>query len=98
MNKQFVRVLCDIHCDWEGLPPNYRVYVAGELFSERTWLWTDSYLEEILQINAESGDYPIKVELVQPCLATLRVENIRVDHGFAEIISCDRLRIKDATV
>ena len=55
MTKQFVRLLSDIYCDWEGLPPIYRVFVNDELFAERTWIWQDSsiYLEELLQIEAD---------------------------------------------
>ena len=86
MDKKFMRVLCDVHCDWEGLPPSYRVYVDDELFAERTWIWTDDYLEELLQIEAPKGEYRIKYELVPPHLAQLRVENIRVDFGPATVV------------
>lgn len=81
MNKKFVQVLADIHCDWEGLNPTYRVYVDDELFAERTWTWPDSYLEELLQIQACPGNYQLRWELVPPHLAKLTVSNIRVDHG-----------------
>jgi len=95
MNKKFVRVLADVHCDWEGLNPIYRVYVNDELFAERTWRWTDSYLEEMLQIEAEPGKYTLRWELVPPHLAQLTVENIRVDHGPANIKNNELLRIYD---
>lgn len=94
MTKQFVRVLADVHCDWEGLPPKYRVYVNNELFAERTWTWTDCYLEELLQIEAEPGNYNIKYEMVPPCLADIRAENIRVEHGPATVNGAT-LRIKE---
>jgi hypothetical protein len=81
MNKHFVRVLADVDCEWEGLNPIYRVYVNDELFAERTWLWTTEYLKEILQIEAEPGEYKLRWELVPPHLAQLRVENIRVEYG-----------------
>jgi hypothetical protein len=93
MNKKFVRVLSDIHCDWEGLDPVYRVYVNEELFAERTWIWNNEYLEELLQINAEPGDYHIRYELVPPHLATLRVANMRVELGDAEMAGSNLLRI-----
>jgi len=81
MTKQFVQVLADVDCEWEGLSPVYRLYVDDELFAERTWRWTDSYLEEMIQIEAEPGEYPIRFELVTPHLARLKVTNIRVGHG-----------------
>jgi len=86
MSKKFVRVLCDVHCDWEGLPPVYRVYVNDELFTERTWIWQDEYLEEDLQIEADPGEYNIRYELVPPYLAKIRVDKIRVASGNASII------------
>jgi hypothetical protein len=95
MTRKFVRVLVDVNCDWEGLPPIYRVYVNDELFAERTWTWTDEYLEEMLQVEAEPGKYRLRWELVPPHLATLRVENVRVDHGPANIKNNDLLRIYD---
>ena len=97
MTKKFVCVLADVHCDWEGLDPSYRVYVNDELFAERTWRWTDSYLEEMLQIEARPGKYHLRWELVPPHLAQLRVENVRVDVGPANIKNKTLLRILDET-
>lgn len=76
MEKKFVRVLADVNCEWEGLSPIYRVYVNDELFAERTWIWTDQYLEENLQIEAEPGNYQLRWELVPPHLAQLDISNI----------------------
>lgn len=93
MTKKFVRVLADVHCDWEGLNPIYRVYVNDELFAERTWRWTNSYLEEMLQIEAEPGNYNLRWELVPPHLAKLQVQNVRVDFGPGNIKNNELLRI-----
>lgn len=93
MTKKFVRVLADIDCEWEGLDPSYRVYVNNELFSERTWIWTDEYLEEMLQIDAEPGEYILRWELVEPHLAQLTVKNVRVDFGPGNIEANSMLRI-----
>ena len=78
--KQFIRVLCDVDCSWTETPPVYRVYVDDELFAERTWRWRDEYLEEMIQIEAEPGEYVISYELVNSPGATLRVLNMRVDY------------------
>jgi hypothetical protein len=96
MAKQFIRLLCDVDCEWEGLNPIYRAYVNDELFAERTFRWTDSYLEELFQIEAEPGEYTIRYELVPPHLATLNVTNWRVDFGPATIEN-NVLRIHDET-
>jgi hypothetical protein len=95
MTRKFVRVLADVHCEWEGLDPTYRVYVNDELFAERTYSWTTEYLEELLQIQAPVGKYILRWELVAPHLAQLRVENVRVDYGPANIKNNSILRIYD---
>lgn len=93
MAKKFVRILSNVDCDWEGLSPVYRLYVNDELFSERTWIWTDSSLEENLQIDAEPGEYTIRYELIEPNLATLKIGNLSVDYGPAEIVDNTHFRI-----
>lgn len=85
MTKSFVRVLVNLACSWTKAPPRYRVFVNGELFTERTWIWQDVSLEELLQINARPGEYEIKYELVKPHRAQLSVQNIRVEHGPATV-------------
>lgn len=95
MTQKFVRVLADVHCDWEGLDPIYRVYVNDELFAERTWRWTNSYLEEMLQIEAEPGTYNLRWELVPPHLAHLKVQNVRVDFGPGVVENNNLLRINN---
>ena len=85
MTKQFIQVIADVDCEWEGLNPSYRAYVNDELFAERTWRWTDLYLEEMLQIEAEPGEYHIRFELVPPHLAQLSVTNMRVILGPATV-------------
>jgi hypothetical protein len=95
MNRYFVQVLADVDCEWEGLNPIYRVYVNDELFAERTWRWTDAYLEEILQIEAKPGEYRLRWELVPPCLAQLTVRNVRVEQGSASVVNNELLRITD---
>ena len=45
------------------------------------FIWTDCYLRECLQIEAEPGEYVISYELVNSPGATLRVKNMRVDYG-----------------
>jgi hypothetical protein len=98
MDKKFVSVLADVDCRWEGLNPVYRLYVNDELFTERTWLWTNEYLEEFIQIEAEPGEYQLRWELVPPHLAKLTVKNIRVDVGPGEIVNDKTLRISNESV
>ena len=96
MTKQFIRLLCEVSCEWEVLQPIYRAYVNDELFAERTWRWDNCYLEELFQIEAEPGEYRIRYELVPPHLAQLTVTNMRVDYGPGTVEN-GILRIRNAT-
>ena len=85
MNTKFVKVSFDIDCKWKkGPAPAYRVYVNDELFAERTWIWHDYYLNEMLQIEAVPGEYRVRVEAVQPIGGKFKTRNYRVDHGDAQ--------------
>ena len=90
----FVKAVFDLDCDWEGLPPVYRIYVEDELFAERTWRWTDCYLKEMLQIQASPGRYQVRVEPVGPNLARFRASNHRVEYGPGRWLNSDTLEIQ----
>lgn len=95
MKTQFVKVVHDLHCAWQGLPPRYRVYVEDELFVERTWIWQGVYLEEALQIQAPPGQYQIRFELCDTEQAQLRIKNGRVETGLAKLHKHGILEIID---
>lgn len=98
MSKQYVGLDCNIWCQWEGLPPTYRVYLNDELFCERTYIWTEElFLLEKLEIYAEPGEYKLHYELVPPNLADFRVSLPIVRHGSATIDTNGRLRINRET-
>jgi hypothetical protein len=94
MTRHFVKVLFDVHCEWQGPAPYYRVYVNDELFTERTYNYTNCYLQEMLQIEAAPGNYDIRCEIVQPSIARLRIENMHVEFGPGSIKG-SVLRIRD---
>jgi hypothetical protein len=83
--KQFVQVLCDVDCEWQLPHPRYRVFVNNEMFAEREWRWTNSTLEELIQIQAEPGEYCIRVQMLPHESAELKVKNLRVKHGSATV-------------
>lgn len=87
----FCRVSFDLFCD-KGHEPRYRIYVNGELFTERNYIWKGTqYLRENLQIDAEPGEYTILLEKVDP--AKLKMRNTKVDLGPAEIVDSTTFRI-----
>lgn len=95
MNKKFIKISFNVDCIWGDKPPSYRVYFNGELFTERTYIWRDHYLEEMLQVEAEPGRYRIDFENLTPELGTFTVTNKKIAHGPAEWISKKYLEIKD---
>lgn len=95
MTPDFVLVKADVNVEWSGEPPNIRTYVGGELFTERTWIWQEEYLEELLQIYASPGTYDIQWQVVPPAQAEIEVKHVRIDTGppGACIIDNSQLRI-----
>lgn len=97
MNRQSVVVKADVSVEWQGDPPNYRIYVGDELFTERTWIWQEQYLEEMLVVNAPPGKYNLRWELVPPAQGNIEVTNVRIAQGptSAYIKKNTQLRIRE---
>ena len=96
MNRRSVIVRADVDIRWRKQPPNYRIYVNDELFSERTWIWKEEYLEEVLAIHAAPGEYNLRWEIVPPFKGHITVTNPRVEHCSGAYITEElQLRITD---
>jgi hypothetical protein len=91
MGLQSVQFEYEVHCDWTGTPPVYRLYVNDELFTERTYIWNNKYLEEVVSIEALPGDYVVRYELHGN--GKLTATNPKVTIGTAEFINNTTLRI-----
>ena len=81
MNTFPASVICDVTAKVHAQPFRYRVYVNNELFTERTWIWKNVHLEEMLPISAPAGVYPIRFETVDPENGRIKVRNHRIDQG-----------------
>jgi hypothetical protein len=97
MQTEFVKVIFDIYCDWEGTPPIYRVFVNDELFTERTYIWHDVYLAEMLQIQAPPGQYKIHVKSAGPVKTKFKVRNRRIETGPGVWVDDETLEITHAS-
>ncbi len=80
-----VVVECDVTARVDSNPFRYRIFVDGELFTERTWIWTDCYLEESIPILAPAGIYPIQFQPVDQTNGRIKVRNFRVISGTGRI-------------
>lgn len=91
---KFVKVVFDVKADRIQPDAIYRVYLGGELLTERTWRWDDkSYLEEMLQIKAPPGLYKISLEKALPNKTRFTMSNMQVALGDAEIKDDNMLEI-----
>lgn len=90
-----VIVTCDVHMEYTGEHPVYRLYVGDELFTERTWIWTNDYLNECITLEAPYGLYPITYELLPHPNAQLTVKNQKIVSGPARWRKNMRLEIHD---
>ena len=98
MKTNFVRAVFDIHCDWEGVPPVYRIYINDELFSERSWSWPVTWhLTQILQIEAPAGEYRVRLEPVGRQIAKFTTTDFKIEFGPALWIDDYTLRVKNAS-
>ena len=93
-DTRFVKLLVDIHCVWKDNPPNYRVYINGELFTDRTFDYEpNQYLEEVLQVEAPQGQYQIEYEILTDHYYFFDATNLRVIHGPARVINNNTFEI-----
>lgn len=81
MKTNAVIVTCDVHVKYSGASPVYRLYVGQELFTERTWIWSQEYLQEQIVLEAPYGVYPIRYELMPHPDAEIRIKNAEVKSG-----------------
>jgi len=93
--EKFVNVRFDVNCEWEGFPPQYRIYVNDELFTERTFKWriNDYYIEELLQIYAAPGIYEFRLEEIEPLSGEFTISNPYIEEGEAVIIDETKFEI-----
>ncbi len=81
----------DVYAKWNINPPMYRVYVNDELFNERNYRWQPSeYITEILQIQAQPGEYSVRIENLG---GEFETRKLRCSYGSAEIVDNETFRI-----
>ena len=58
----------DVKCHWSENPPIYRIYIDGDLITERTFGWPgyDTFLRENIICNLDSGIHNINIENCSP--------------------------------
>jgi len=87
MEPKFVKVRFEVRCKWEAFPPQYRIYLNDELFTERTFKYNDNtYIKEMLQVKAVPGVYEFCLERLEPSIGEFTVSNPHIELGDAKMI------------
>jgi hypothetical protein len=58
-----VTVTADVYCTRGEGNPAYRVYIDGDLLTERNWAWPayEIYIRENLIVNVEAGEHQLDI-------------------------------------
>jgi hypothetical protein len=85
---KLVIVSFNLYCAWSAKAPTYRIYVNGELQTEREYKFDNKkvYLNERLPLYLEPGEYTIVVENLS-VTSIFTTDNLHIDQGDAEVIS-----------
>ena len=71
----------DVYMTYTGQDPVYRLYIGDELFTERTWIWADSYLSETVVLEAPYGLYSVRYEVLPHPDAKIEVQRVKIKSG-----------------
>lgn len=76
-------ISAEVYCNWDLEPPAYRVYIDGDLLTERTYRWVnpDQFICERIIVNVEPGIHQFRIEAVNPANQDkFSVRNVHVNH------------------
>ena len=59
-----IHLSTDVQCHWSENPPSYRIYVDGDMLTERTFRWAgyQNYIREHIVCELAPGLHMIRVE------------------------------------
>ena len=74
-----------------GYEPTYRIYVDGDLITERTYLWNNNheYVREHIIVYLEPGNHTLKLEKVRSAgsLCDFYLKNFAINNQPAQLIN-----------
>lgn len=70
----------DIYASWSDTAPVYRIYVDGDLLTERTFGWPghEAYVKENIIVDLEPGEHKLVVEQINRH-GSLSTRNVTLD-------------------
>jgi hypothetical protein len=77
--KQHI-ITADVYARWGDISPRYRVFVDGDLLTERDFGWPghEAFIRENIVVNLEPGVHTLVIEQTNTH-GTLQVKDITVD-------------------
>ena len=74
------KITADVHASWTDSYPSYRVYVDGDLLTERDFIWKghEILIREHIVVDLAPGQHNLHIEQITPH-GTIRVKNITVN-------------------
>jgi len=70
----------DVYARWSDVPPRYRIYVDGDLLTERDFTWPghDVFIREKIIVAVTPGNHTLKVVQINDH-GTIRTENVTLN-------------------
>lgn len=72
-------ITADVYASWSDVPPRYRVFVDGDLMTERDFIYpgTQVYIKENILVNLKPGGHTVIIQQING--DNIKVKNITVD-------------------
>lgn len=73
-------ITVDVYAHWGDVHPRYRVYVDGDLLTERDFTWPahEIYIKENIEVNLSAGKHSVRVEQIGTN-GKIHAKNVTVD-------------------
>ena len=76
-----VSISFNLYCKWDIIPPVYRIYVDGDLLTERTYIWknTEQYVKENILVSLEPGIHSLDVIHLNSGFNKFKFYNLKIN-------------------
>ena len=91
------KINVDVFCrKREAGAPSYRIYVDGDLITERSYIWENAmlpdnpvgqYVKENIWVNLAAGEHEVTIVPVDPSFRGFYITNVMLDDQPAQITS-----------
>lgn len=83
------QISLDVYCEPFSLPQAYRLYIDGDLLTERTYVWQnpDQFVREHIVVYLESGFHEIRIEPVTPGFIGFTYKNFHLNKKLAGTVN-----------